>query len=95
MRIKVYNNGPTPHFTLTCFSIGGLVTTVTWTRNNVPITGGIETVLNDPETANYTHTLTVTAKKGGLYNCTVKNNKTSMASSIFTVKGIVECLTYN
>ena len=33
-----------------------------------------DTVLNDPETAQYTHTLTVTGREEGLY---VENNKPS------------------
>ena len=72
--------------TLTCISTGGPATTVTWTRDNVIITEGNETVLNDPVTANYTHTLTVT--KEGLYTCTVTNNKPSIASANITVTGI-------
>ena len=53
-------NGASPQFTLTCISTGGPATTVTWTRDSVTITEGYETVLNNPMTANYTHTLTVT-----------------------------------
>ncbi|CAI8038513.1 hypothetical protein GBAR_LOCUS21472, partial [Geodia barretti] len=59
-------NGASPQFTLTCISTGGPATTVTWTRDNVNITGEQnETVLNDPVTAQYTHTLTVTT--AGVY----------------------------
>ena len=69
---------------LTCISTGGPATTVTWTRDNVNITGEQnETVLNDPVTAQYTHTLTVTT--AGEYTCTVANNKPSSASSATTV----------
>ena len=65
---------------LTCISTGGPATTVTWTRDNVNIIGKQnETVLNDTETAQYTHTLTVTA--AGVYTCTVSNNKPSSATS--------------
>ena len=42
--------------TLTCISTGGPATTVTWTT----LTEGTHTVLDNPETAQYTHTLTVT-----------------------------------
>ena len=73
--------------TLTCISTGGPATTVTWTRDSVTITDGTETVLNDPETAQYTHTLTVTS--GGEYTCTVSNNKPSTASATITVPGII------
>ena len=72
--------------TLTCISTGGPATTVTWTRDNVIITEGNETVLNDPVTAQYTHTLNVT--KEGLYTCTVANNKPSIASANIIVTGI-------
>ena len=70
-------NGASPQFTLTCISTGGPATTVTWTRDSTTVTEGNETVLNDPETAQYTHTLTVTGREEGLYRCTVANNKPS------------------
>ena len=56
--------------TLTCISTGGPATTVSWTRDSTNITEGTETVLNDPVTAQYTHTLTVIGRLGGLYTCT-------------------------
>ena len=72
--------------TLTCISTGGPATTVSWTRDSTTvITEGTETVLNDPVTAQYTHTLTVT--RGGDYTCTVANNKPSSASASITVAG--------
>ena len=46
---------------------------------------GTKTVLNDPETAQYTHTLTMTRSLGGNYTCTVSNDKPSSSSSTFTV----------
>ena len=73
-------NGVSSQFTLTCISIGGPATTVTWTRDNVTITEGNETVLNDPVTAQYTHTLNVTERLGRNYTCTVANNKPSSDS---------------
>ena len=69
-------NGETPQFTLTCVSTGGPATTVTWTRDNETVSGGM-TVLDDPVTAQYTHTLTVTERLGGQYQCNVANNKPS------------------
>ena len=72
--------------TLTCISTGGPATTVTWTRDSVTITEGTETLLNDPETAQYTHTLTITS--GGEYTCTVANDKPSTASATITVSGM-------
>ena len=68
-------------------STGGPATTVTWTRDSVNITEGTETVLNNTETAQYTHTLTVTEILGGLYTCTVTNNKPSNDSANITLQG--------
>ena len=66
--------------TLTCISTGGPATTVSWTKDSTTvITEGTETVLNDPVTAQYTHTLTVTT--WGMYTCTVSNSKPSDASA--------------
>ena len=78
-------NETSPHFTLTCISTGGPATTVTWTRDSVTVTEGNETVLDDPVTAQYTHTLTVTV--GGLYTCTVTNNMSSHDSASYNVQG--------
>ena len=69
-------SGESPQFTLTCTSTGGPATTVTWTRDSEVISGGM-TVLDDPVTAQYTHTLTVTGRLGGQYQCTVSNSKPS------------------
>ena len=83
-------NGPNPQFTLTCISTGGPATTVAWTRDSTNVTQGAETVLNDPATAQYTHTLTVTGRLGGLYTCTVANEKPSSASSSFDIEGMFQ-----
>ena len=80
-------NGPNPQFTLTCISIGGPATTVTWTRDSTTVTEGTETVLNNPLTAQYTHTLTVSGRPEGLYTCTVSNNKPSEDSAQLNVPG--------
>ena len=82
------NNGASPQFTLTCISTGGPATTVTWTRDSVTVTTGTETVLDDPVTAQYTHTLTVTGRLSGLYTCTVANNIPSTASANISIEGI-------
>ena len=79
-------NGESPQFTLTCTSTGGPATTVTWTRDSETVSGGM-TVLDDPVTAQYTHTLTVTGRLGGQYQCTVSNNKPSQNSANFNVQG--------
>ena len=71
--------------TLTCISTGGPATTVTWTRDSTTVTQGTQTVLNDPVTANYTHTLNVTGRFPVLYTCTVANNKPSNDSACIAI----------
>ena len=80
-------NGVSPQFTLTCISTGGPATTVTWIRDSVTVTEGTETALDDPVTAQYTHTLTVTGKLGGDYVCSVSNEVSADNSDSFTVTG--------
>ena len=80
-------NGDSPQFTLTCISTGGPATTITWTRDSTTVTEGNETVLDNPVTAQYTHTLTVTGRQPGTYMCAVTNNKPSSTSRSFTVQG--------
>ena len=82
-------NGTNPQFTLTCMSTGGPATTVTWIRDSDTVSEGTETVLDDPMTAKYNHTLTVTGRLGGLYTCTVANNKPSQALAQLNVQGMV------
>ena len=82
-------NEASPQFTLTCISTGGPATTVTWTGDSVTVTEGNKTVLDNQDTSQYTHTLTVTGRLGGLYTCTVTNNRPSnnTASAQLTVQG--------
>ena len=83
-------NGASPQFTLTCISTGGPATTVTWTRDSTTAMGDAVTVFNftnDAETATYTHTLTVTGRLGGDYQCTVSNVKPSSDSASFRIQG--------
>ena len=82
-------SGGSPQFTLTCISIGGPATTVTWTRDSQTLLSGGVTVLDDPVTAQYTHTLTVTGRLGGQYQCTVTNRKPSSVIAQLTVQGDV------
>ena len=74
-------DGARPQFTLTCISTGGPATTVSWNRDSTPVTEGSETVLVNPITAEYLHTLKVTGDIKGSYTCTVANNKPSNASA--------------
>ena len=80
-------------FTLTCISTGGPATTVTWTRDLTVLedndTYSPKTVLDNTETAQYTHTLTVTGRTEGLYRCNVSNSKPSSAAAELSVAGIV------
>ena len=80
-------NGASPQFTLTCISTGGPATTVTWTRHSATTMGDEMTVLDNAETATYTHTLTVTERLGGFYQCNVSNVKPSSVSASFRVQG--------
>ena len=83
-------NGASPRFTLTCISTGGPATTVTWTRDPGTVMGDEMSVFNTSTaatTAQYTHILTVTGRLGGLYTCTVSNDKPSEDSAAFTVQG--------
>ena len=78
-----------PQFTLTCISTGGPATTVTWTRDSLPASGNVITVFNgDTSDPQYTHTLNVTGRLGGLYTCTVANDKPSEDSAQFNVQGM-------
>ena len=83
-------NGISPQFTLTCISTGGPATTVTWTRDSEEVSGS--TVLDNAVTATYTHTLTVTGRLGGLYQCTVSNTKPSSDAAELSVAGTVYAL---
>ena len=85
-------NGKSPQFTLTCISTGGPATTVTWTRDSEEASGERVSVLTDPVTAQYTHTLTVNGRLEGQYKCTILNNKPSTATAAYTVlskKGLI------
>ena len=79
-------------FTLTCTSTGSPVTTVTWMRDgevlvenrNYSITSRM---LLHPENATYSHTLRVTRRLVGEYECTVSNIRTPSSSRNLTVEG--------
>ena len=74
-------------FTLTCTSTDGPATTVTWTRDAEEVPGERLTVLDNATTAQYTHTLTVTGRLGGLYTCTVANSIPSKDAANQTLEG--------
>ena len=74
------NNAATPVFTLTCTSTGGPATTVSWRRDGTMLSDDsnhdITSQMTDSVTATYTHTLTVTGRRDGLYQCSVSNIRT-------------------
>ena len=88
-------NDENPQFTLSCVSSGGPATTVTWYRDSVDISEevGMASVLQNPSTAQYNHTVSVSERRGGLYQCNVSNGKPSMASSQLNVRGKESCTT--
>ena len=79
----------TPVFNLTCTSTGGPATTVSWRRDGTLLsddnTYSITSELTDGTTATYTHTVTVTGRLLGEYQCNV--------SSIRIPSGITRSLT--
>ena len=79
-------NGDSTQFILTCTSTGGPATTVTWTRDSETVSGGM-TVLDDPVTAQYTHTLTLTGRLEGQYQCNVANSKPSNSTTQLMMQG--------
>ena len=85
-------NSTTPTFTLTCTSTGGPVTTVTWMRDGEVLTGNgnyniTSWMLLHPENATYAHTLTVTGRLVGEYECKLSNIRTPSSSGNLTVEG--------
>ena len=80
-------NGASPQFTLTSISTGGPATTVTWSKDSVTAMGDEMTVLDNATNAQYTHTLTVTGRLGGVYTCTVSNAKPSETVARFSTQG--------
>ena len=80
-----------PTFTLTCTSTGGPATNVSWTVNSSAVTENsahiITSLITNTTTATYNHTLTVTGRLVGDYECNVSNSKSSSSSGILTVVG--------
>ena len=62
-----------PQFTVSCVSIGGPATTVTWSRGSENVDDITKSTLQNATTAQYTHTLTVTGGQEGVYTCSVAN----------------------
>ena len=75
-------NATTPTFTLTCTSTAGPATTVSWTVNNRTVTEDEDhhitsQILLYPKKATYNHTLAVTGRLLGRYECRVSNRESS------------------
>ena len=83
MTVDSNPSGYLPQFTLTCVTRGGPATSITWVRGGALAGGTQETVLDDPVTAQYTHTLTVRGRLRGLYQCIVSNDKQSRAVAYY------------
>ena len=76
----------TPEFNVTCNSEGGPATTVTWTRDGktLDLSGDTFTAtrrLDDPVTATYTLTLSVSGRQGGVYRCQVAKGGPGVSGS--------------
>ena len=74
-----------PVFTLTCTSTGGPATTVSWRRDGIVLTDNSNNsitsqILFDAVTATYSHTLRVTGRLAGEYQCRVSNIRTPSGS---------------
>ena len=85
-------DSPIPTFTLTCTSTGGPVTFVTWMRDGEILTENsnysiTSQILYYSENATYDHTLMVTGRLVGEYECNVSNGKPSSSSGNITVVG--------
>ena len=83
-------NATTPTFTLTCTSTGGPATTVSWRRDGKILSDDstyniTSQILIDAETATYKHTLAITGRLEGKYECRVSNRKSSENGSLTVV----------
>lgn len=75
-----------PQFSVTCRSVGGPATTVTWERNGVTIqdnaTFSSSQIVTDAVMAEYLNVLVVAGRYAGEYECTVSNDRPSFSSTI-------------
>ena len=74
-----------PVFILTCTSTGGPASAVSWRRDGTMLndnsTYSITSRVTNGTTATYTHTMTVTGRLLGEYQCSVSNIRTPSGSS--------------
>ena len=76
-------------FVFTCVTTGGPATTVLWLGPSASAQGTPESTLDDPVTATYTHTLTVTDSLWSSYRCLIKNELPSEADAKFITKSVL------
>ena len=89
MRLNLPSNyavSKTVEFNVTCNSEDGPATMVTWTRDGeaLDLSGGDFTAtrrLDDPVTAAYTLTLSVSGRQGGVYRCQVAKGGPGVSGS--------------
>ena len=69
-----------PEFTLTCQSVGGPATTVSWQRNGTTVEEDSDhetsqIIVDTTANSVYENRLQVRGREGGTYQCTVRNNR--------------------
>ena len=70
--LKTAPNVDPPVFQLTCTSSTAPATTVQWSKDGSPVSGGSSSqIVNDTVEATYINELTVTGRQSGTYTCTV------------------------
>ena len=70
--LKTAPNVDPPVFQLTCTSSTAPATTVQWSKDGSPVSGGSSSqIVTDTVEATYINELTVTGRQSGTYNCTV------------------------
>ena len=73
-------------FTFTCISVDGPVARVSWYRYSENLGSG-KKELNDPLTARYTLTVTVSQLQTGSYSCTTYTDSVSGGSKTLAASG--------
>ena len=70
--LKTAPNVDPPVFQLTCTSSTAPATTVQWSKDGSPVSGGSSSqIVTDTVEATYINELTVTGRQSGTYTCTV------------------------
>ena len=93
----IFSGGTVPS-TLTCVSSNLPATTVQWTFNSTTLSDADTTsVLTDPLTSQYTHTVTLTERRAGEYRCSLSavNDDSMMAVNVtatISVLGVCDAL---